>query len=279
MKIIQKTVDWLDSFQARHSLLHYGVRLVKKYSSDEGGKLAALITYYVFLSLFPLLLAFATGVKIFLKNHQELRDKLIQGVIHYFPVIGTELENTVHSLNKTGPALVITLLVVLYGARGGADSFCYAMNRIWRVPKEHQPGFPASWWRSIKLIFWGGGGMLAAAVLSSYASALVDAELAKVISFLVSLVLLTGVFYFALKIVVDYRSHHRAGLFTSALSAAVGIQVLLALGGYILTHQLKHLSSLYGAFAVLLGLIFWIYLGVQVLLYAAEAGSLKASEK
>ena len=276
MKIIQKTVNSLDKFQSRHRYLNFGVNTVKKYSQDEGGKLAALITYYSFLSIFPLLLAFTTASQIFLNNYPALQERIVSSISYYLPVIGTELEKRIHGLHQSGWALVIALLVTLYGARGGADAFCYAMNRIWRVPKENQLGFPASYIRSFKLMAWGGVGLLFAAILSGFAAGITSSRFSSLISFLISFLVITGVFYYGLKIVVDYRSRHRTGILTTAITAAAGVQILLALGTYILTHQLKHLSSLYGAFAVLLGLVFWIYLQVQVVLYAAEIGSLKS---
>jgi hypothetical protein len=44
---------------------------------------------------------------------------------------------------------------------------------------------------------------------------------------------------------------------------------LQALGAYVVNHDL-HTASVYGIFATVLVLLAWIYLGVQVTLYAAE---------
>jgi membrane protein len=60
-----------------------------------------------------------------------------------------------------------------------------------------------------------------------------------------------------------------------SIMAAVGIQILQLLGFIILTHQLKSLSLLYGTFAAVLGILFWIYLQVQVVLYAAEIDTVR----
>jgi uncharacterized BrkB/YihY/UPF0761 family membrane protein len=45
---------------------------------------------------------------------------------------------------------------------------------------------------------------------------------------------------------------------------------LQEVGGYLLTHELKNLDNLYGTFALVLGLLFWIYLQAQIVLYALE---------
>ena len=72
----------IDNFQQRFRPLAFSVAVVKKYSDDEGGHLAALITYYGFLSLFPLLLVATTATQLFLKNHEHLRARVVEGISH-----------------------------------------------------------------------------------------------------------------------------------------------------------------------------------------------------
>ena len=52
--------------------------------------------------------------------------------------------------------------------------------------------------------------------------------------------------------------------------------MLQAIGGYLVAHQLAHASPEYGTFAVVLGLIFWLYLEAELTLYAAEANVVRA---
>jgi uncharacterized BrkB/YihY/UPF0761 family membrane protein len=53
--------------------------------------------------------------------------------------------------------------------------------------------------------------------------------------------------------------------------------VLQAGGGYLVGHQLKNTSQVYGTFALVLGLLAWIYIGVQVSIYAAELNTVIAN--
>jgi uncharacterized BrkB/YihY/UPF0761 family membrane protein len=50
----------------------------------------------------------------------------------------------------------------------------------------------------------------------------------------------------------------------------VSWQLLQHLGGYYVDHVLKRTGPLYGVFAVVLGLLAWLYLGAQLTIYAAE---------
>lgn len=272
----KQLLEELDSFQQRHRPLAFSVAVIKKYSDDEGGHLAALITYYGFLSLFPLLLVATTAVQLFLKRHEHLRERVTDAISNYFPIIGQDLQSSVHSFHKTGLALFIGILITLYGARGGADAIRHAFNTIWKVPKEIRPGFPVSVLNSLLIILAGGGGLVLASVLSSYAAGLAHVFTFRLVPFLISLLILVGAFYQVFSLGINSREPTRKDLLLSAVSAAVGVQILQLVGGYLLIHELRNLSNLYGAFAVVLGLLFWIYLQVQVLLFAAFAGAVRA---
>ena len=111
----------IDNFQQKHRPIAFPVAVIKKYGDDEGPYLAALIAYYGFLSLFPLFLVTTTVLQLLFKNHEHLRTRVTEGISHYFPVISNHFQSDIHSYHKTGLALIIGILITLYGARGGAD--------------------------------------------------------------------------------------------------------------------------------------------------------------
>ena len=51
----------------------------------------------------------------------------------------------------------------------------------------------------------------------------------------------------------------------------VRYEPLQTLGGYYVGHALKHASNVYGTFALVIGLLSWIYLAAHITLLAAEA--------
>ena len=61
-----------------------------------------------------------------------------------------------------------------------------------------------------------------------------------------------------------------------AIVGGVAWQALLAVGGYLIGHNLKHASEVYGFFAVVVGLLSWLYLGAEITLYAAEVNVVRA---
>ena len=90
-------MGWLDRLQQRSRAVGFVVAVVYKYIDDKGGYLAALITYYAFVSLFPLLLLSTTALGVVLVGHPELQQQIMHSALGEFPVIGEQLGNLVRS--------------------------------------------------------------------------------------------------------------------------------------------------------------------------------------
>jgi len=266
---IERLLHKLDAVQQKHHALSFPYAVIKKYSDDDAGHQAALITYYGFLSLFPLLLVATSLIDSITRRSSELHTRLIADINSYFPIVGDQLQSNVHS-NKTGPALVIGLLFALYGTRGIADAVRNALDHAWAIPRTKRSGFPKNLLRSLGLLFGGGLGLVLTNGLASYALAAVGrAPLLRAIPILINISLLYLIFMYIF-LIGSSRSHARKDVRLGALTGSVGLLLLQAVGGYLITHQLHNLRGLYGQFALVLAILFWIYLQAQVLVYAIE---------
>ena len=92
----------LDGYQRRHRWVGFPLAVIYKFADDQGPYLAALITYYGFLSLFPLLLLLVTVLGFVLQNDPGLQEQLLDSALAQFPVIGGQLRDNVHSLKGNG---------------------------------------------------------------------------------------------------------------------------------------------------------------------------------
>ena len=81
----------LDRFQRKHHWAGFPLAVFYKYFDDFGAYLAALLTYYGFVSLFPLLLLLSTVLGIVLSGDQRLQHEVLTSALHQFPVIGGDL--------------------------------------------------------------------------------------------------------------------------------------------------------------------------------------------
>jgi len=272
---IQRSVAKFDSFQRRHTGLALPIGIMKKFGDDGGGHLAALMTYYGFLSLFPLLIVATAFAQIVSQGDVALKSRIIDAVTSYFPAIGDSLTTSLHSSSRTGMALFIGLLVAFYGARGIADSVQNALNIVWAVPRKKRIGFPLSMLRSFGIIIFAGFGLLVSAILSGYAANTSYSFLARIIIGTTSFVVLFAVFWGVFTYGSSARKRRIANI-PGALIVAVGMQLLQAMGGYIITSQLQRHSGLNAQFGIILVLFFWIYLQAQVFIFALEYNTVRA---
>src|SRR5882672_7123359 len=111
--IVQK----VDAFQQRYAFIGFPFAVIKKFGDDSGGYHAALLTYYGFLSLFPLLLVMVTVLQMWFRNDAALRERIVSGVNDYLPIVGAQLQQNIHGARGAGIGLIVGILIALYGAR------------------------------------------------------------------------------------------------------------------------------------------------------------------
>ncbi len=276
MNRIERVTRAADALQQQHAWLAFPVAVWKKFGDDQAGNLAALIAYSGLVAIFPLLLVLVTVLDIVLKDNPGLKKTVLDAVDKY-PAISL-IEGHVDRLNQTGIALLVGLVGTFIGTLGVANSLQNALNSAWEIPFVRRPGFPWSWLRSITLIVVVGTGFIATTVLSGLAAGagrVLPGAGSSVLALAVSLVLNFGLFWLAFRLATAKDITWRQLWLGAAISAVIW-QILQAFGGYFLSHQIAHASPLYGTFAVVLGLIAWLYLQAQLTLYAVEINVVRA---
>src|ERR1700742_5259346 len=273
MNPAQKVIKRVDRFQQRLPGLSFVVAVWRKFSDDQAGNLAALIAYYAFVSIFPLLLILFTVLSIVLRDNQQLQDRVISSALADYPGFASLLQNSIKSFNETGPALVFGVVLTVLGTRGVANAIQNALNSVWEVPREHRPGFPWSWLRSFGLILVVGLGEILTSVAAGFVSTatILPGATLKVAGIAMTLLFNVGVFWLAFRVATAEAVTWR-NLLSGAILGGIVWEILQLAGGYYVTHELVHSTSLYGqTIGVVLGLIAWLYLQAEATLYVAEA--------
>ena len=274
-RTIDALVARLDAWQQEHPRAGFVYAVFRKYADDEVGHRAALLAYYGFLSIFPSLLVLTTLFRIWLGHEAAIGNKVIQAVVNYFPAIGADLQHNVHTLDRTGVALILGIALALFGARGVADILRNSLDHIWQVPFARRSRFLSSLARSFVIIVVGGFGLAVTPVVFGYTLAFAPSRLFGVLSTTLTAVVL----FWVLVLIIKIGSSRRMPLKRIWLGSFVAVLLLTLLqsaGGYIMAREIRHLDSLYGTFALVLGLIFWLYLQTQVLLLSFEIDAVRA---
>lgn len=275
MNIIQRITETADNFQRKHRIPAFGYAVIKKYGEDQSGYQAALLTYYGFLAIFPLLLVLTTVAGMAAHSYPHIKDTILNGVASYFPVLGSQLSDHIQTLHKSGIALVIGIVFTLFGARGVVDVFRRGVRHIWHEEQKTSEAFPKKIAKSLAIMLVGGLGLLTAAVLASVAAAAGHGILFRVLSVVVNLVILFLLFSFLINSSLP-RHVTLKEIRVGAAAAAIGLIILQSLGGYVLTRELKSLDALYSYFAISLGLLFWVYLQAQMIYYAVTIAAVSS---
>ena len=263
----------VDRFQRRHPAAGFPVAVIYKFMDDDGHFLAALITYYGFLSLFPTLLLLATVLGLVLADNPELQQQLLDSALGEFPVIGPQLARP-EGLGGGITGIVVGGSVALYGALGLGQAVQHAMNNIWAVPRHRRPDPITSRGRSLLLLFTLGLLLLASTVLSALgagAAAYGGGFTGGVhVLFTVASVLANAaVFVLGFRITTARRLTTRQVL-PGAVTAAVLWQLLQSFGGLYVAGVVANASAVDAVFALVLGLIAFIYLAAVALVLCVE---------
>ena len=274
MQTTKELVRRADRVQRERSPLAFALATIKKFGEDRAGQLAALIAYYGFFSLFPLMLAFVTILGFVLEEDSSVRQNLVDSALAQFPIIGAQIK--VGSLQGSGLALAIGLGGALWAGLGGIKAAQNAMDQVWDVPVKRQPSFPVAILRAVLMLVTLGVFVLLAGFLGGIAAGTEDAPVAlRVLGIAGTLMLNVLVFLVAFR-VLTVEDVSWGDVWPGAVLAAVLWTILQLLGGYIIGHRLESATETYGFFAVVIGLLSWLYLGAQVTLLGAELNVVRA---
>ncbi|WP_413767386.1 YihY/virulence factor BrkB family protein [Rhodococcus pyridinivorans] len=263
----ETVVRRIDRFQQRHTVLGLPFAVVQKFGNDQAGGKATIIAFYGLFAVFPLLLLFSTILGFVLGSHPDLEQQMINSALADFPILGTQLRSSTHPLRGNGVALVLGILGALYGAQGLGQAAQNAMNTVWNVPFKDWPGFVGRRVRGLTILVLLGVGILVSTTLIGLASrfgplsgtwATAAGAVVNFAVFMVSFTVLTS------------KTVRVRDVAVGAVIATVFWEILQRIGDWFVRYTLAHTTDVYGFFAIVLGLLSWLYLGARLTLLAAE---------
>ncbi|HEY1778090.1 MAG TPA: YihY/virulence factor BrkB family protein [Solirubrobacteraceae bacterium] len=267
MSRVRDLLARFDAYQQRRAVLAVPLAVLRKFSDDGAGNRAALVAYYGFFSLFPLLLLFTTILGFVLAGSPSAQSAVESSVLKQIPIIGASLKSG--SLSGSGLGLAVGLVGALLSGMGVTMALQNAFNTVYAVPQRDRPNYLGARWRSLKLLFILGVLQLVSTAVAGLVAGGLGGALLTVAGIVVSLLLDFVTFYAVFRLMIDADVTTRE-LWPGIAIAAVAWELLQALGGIYIGHVVKGDKQTYGTFAVVIGLLVWIYLGARVVVYAAE---------
>lgn len=263
----------VDRTQRRFTVLGFPLAVIYKFFDDQGNVLAAAVTYYAFVAIFPLLLLASSILGFLLQGNPDLQQQVLESALATFPIVGDELGRP-QGLQGSTSAVVVGGLAALYGAVGLGQALQNLMAVAWAVPRNSRPNPVLARVRSVILLMFAGLGVIGVSVFSAITrnTEVLGSRLDSTIGWLVQLgtVLVVALVLSVLFRVASTRSAGVRTAIPGALTVAVFWQLLQYIGTVYVTNVLTGASSLNQTFAFVLGLVGLIYIASVMAIVGIE---------
>src|SRR4051812_23791379 len=264
--------------RARRPFVDRMVRAFSRYQADGGDRLAASVTYFGFLSFFPLI-ALAFSIAGFVVDaYPDAQRELAEQINSFLPGLSDKLDVTTIGNAKVATGL-IGLAGLLLAGLGWIDALREAVRTIWHHNVK-AGNFVVKKLVDIGVLAGLGLTLLASVAVTGVSSAamtwfldlvgLEDNSVARVGLRVVGLVLALlvdfAVFLYLFTRLPRLNTPFKR-VFKGALLGAVGLEILKVVGSLLVSRTTN--NPVYGAFAVVVGLLIWITLVSRFMLFTA----------
>ena len=268
-----RLAERLDAMQQRRPRVGFPIAVIYKFVDDQGVFLAALITYYGFLSLFPLLLLVASVLGFLLQSQPDLQATLLDTAVRQFPVIGRDVANP-EGLQGSGAAVLVGAVIAVYGASRVSHATQHLMNVCWSVPRHKRPNPVVARLRSALLIGIAALALLGSTTLSalSNSASAYGVELGGLTSgalLAASVLMVAALFALGMK-TSTAQPLTWSQVLPGAVTAALGWQVMQTFGATYVGQVVNSTNDTYGVFALVLGLMAWLFIVACILVFSVE---------
>jgi membrane protein len=271
--LVNRIIAWADRMQREHGVLGFPYAVVKKYGDDEGGRQAALITYYGFLSIFPLLLLGVAVLSRVLADHPDLRRRLTDAIVP--PALQPTVEHSLATLPTSTVPFIVGLVGLLFSGTGVVFSAYQTLNHVAAVRHRCRASFFSRYVRVFVVLAILFLGAVAVGALTVVATALPSQPgVQSAAAVLGSALVIFAVLLLGAKLLLA-RPAPFAAVWPGAVAGAAVVAVILNVGAPLLARLVTKSGPVYGSFATVAGMFALLYLVGQALVYAAEIAAVR----
>jgi YihY family inner membrane protein len=265
---VRAKLDRLDSYQQRHPALGVPIAVGRKFIEDESINLAAVIAFWAFFSVFPLLLIFVTLLGYVLPP--DLQGDVLRSAARFLPLLSTE---SIGRLSGQWWTLVVGILSALWSGSFVVIAIQSAFNSVWEIPYAQRPSFGAQIKRGLFALGTIALGLVLSTVISSYVTATTNGTslgiLARLAGYLLAVALAVGLFIVTFRLLTD-RDVSTRDVLPGALLSGIVFWLLQQLSSLIIFRYLHNAERIYGNFATVITMLSWFYLQSVITLLGAQ---------
>jgi len=277
----QRVSARLSDLRARRPLIDHAVRMQEHYGAVNAGQQAGAVTYFAFLSFFPILALsfFVVGwiARVYPGAKRDLRNA-VNGLLPHMVGPGKgqiQLQDIESAAAAVG---LIGLAVLLYSGLGWLSAMRDALIVVFELPKKEQPSFVGGKLRDLFTLVLVGAVLLVsvavAGLVGGFSKDVLDwLQVSSQLDWLVKVLTLVLGFganvllFFTMFVLLAEPRTPRSSLWSGALLGGIGFEVLKQLSGRLFAATQG--SPAFQAFGIALILVVWINYFSRVVLYAA----------
>ncbi|GAB7003631.1 hypothetical protein JCM18899A_11020 [Nocardioides sp. AN3] len=252
----------VDQAQRRFPPVAFPIGVIYKFFDDQGNYLAAVVTYYAFIAIFPLMLIGSSILGFFLDGNPKLQHELLNSAFSQFPIIGDQLGRPESIQGSTG-GVIVGSLAALYGAMGLGQAIQNTLNTAWSVPRNSRPNPFLLRLRSLLVLATAGVAVLALSIVSTLGAntQVFGTGINTTLRWLITTVtvLLIGTMLTLLFRLATARDHSLRSAAPGAFALAIMWQILQWGGAVYVTKVINEAQGMNKTFATILGLVAFIY--------------------
>lgn len=279
--LVDRVKARIEDVRQRRPLIDHLVRMQEHYGEVKAGQQAGAVTYFAFLSFFPVLaLAFFVVGRI-ATVYRGVRGDLRDAIDAVMPglVGGEEGQLSLQTIEDAAATLgIIGAVVLLYSGLGWLSAMRDALIVVFEVPAREQPNFVFGKLRDLVTLAIIGSILLVSVAVAGLVGGLSDLVLdwlglGAELSWLVKL--LTVVLGFAANMVLFFAMFRlladphtpRGSLWSGAFLGAIAFEVLKQVSGFLISSTQG--NPAFQAFGIALIVLVWINYFSRVVMYAA----------
>jgi membrane protein len=253
----------------RSRIVDVAIETVDCFRRHQTGRNAAVLAYWGFLSVFPLLLAATTILGFVLEGNEDLRNDIVDSALSQIPVVGSTIRKNTGDLDGNTWALVLGLLTALWASMKAFIGVQAAFDDVWEVDIDKRANVAIKRLRALIGLIAIGVAQVATVVLSGIAGASELAPISKVLivvgALIVNIAVVASVFRFLTAAPVTWTM-----VWPGAVFAGVLFTALQLVGTVVVSRMIADAGEIYGTFASMLALMSWFSLHALISLYGAE---------
>jgi len=273
-KRVLGTSRMIDRLQASHGLIAFTYAAFKKYADDEGSRLAALLAYYTFMSLFPLLIAGFAILNTLLVGHPEYVDQLVANIVP--PEYQAQVTNAYESLPSGGAAFAVAIIGLLLAGTAGVFSLYAMVNQVFCVPYRFRYGFGPRYIRVLLLVVLMGLGVLVVTVGSTLVVHVTGFAFAQRAGASVLLWLVASALLYAGATFLTRRALTFSEVGLGAALGGLAMTTIIGLGSALLGQFIAGSSAVYGVFGTVVGIFSVLFLVSNAVVFSFEISVVRA---